>query len=98
MKKSSETTVRVTGQGDTKQKAIADALNSIQKTVLKNSTDIILRIEPKDVEVVSAHSHSRTEKFLFIFLPRKREHFRVVLDVSLDVTLLSVNEIPFTEQ
>lgn len=98
MKKSIETTVRVTGQGDTKQKAIADALNSIQKTVLKNSTDIILRIKPKDVEVVSAHSHSRTEKFLFIFLPRKREHFRVVLDVSLDVTLLSVNEIPFTEQ
>ena len=98
MKKSIETSVRVTGQGDTKQKAIADALNSIQKTVLKNSTDIILRIEPKDVEVISAHSHSRTEKFLFIFLPRKREHFRVVLDVSLDVTLLSVNEIPFTEQ
>ncbi|HGN1704287.1 TPA: DUF4312 family protein [Providencia rettgeri] len=98
MKKSIETVVRVTGQGDTKQKAIADALNSIQKTVLKNSTDIILRIEPKDVEVVSAYSHSRTEKFLFIFLPRKREHFRVVLDVSLDVTLLSVNEIPFTEQ
>ncbi|MEX9604961.1 DUF4312 family protein [Providencia huaxiensis] len=96
MKKSIETVVRVTGQGDTKQKAIADALNSIQKTVLKNSTDIILRIEPKDVEVISAHSHSRTEKFLF--LPRKREHFRVVLDVSLDVTLLSVNEIPFTEQ
>lgn len=51
MKKSIETVVRVTGQGDTKQKAIADALNSIQKTVLINSTDIILRIEPKDVEV-----------------------------------------------
>ena len=98
MKKSIETVVRGTGQGDTKQTAIADALNSIQKTVLKNSTDIILRIEPKDVEVISAHSHSRTEKFLFLFLPRKREHFRVVLDVSLDVTLLSVNEIPFTEQ
>ncbi|OBU04953.1 DUF4312 family protein [Morganella psychrotolerans] len=98
MKKSTETVVRVTGQGDTKQKAIADALNSIQKTVLKDNTDIILRIEPKDVAVISAHSQSRTEKFLFIFLPRKREHFRVVLDVSLDVTLLSVNEIPFTEQ
>ncbi len=98
MKKSIETVVRVTGQGDTKQKAIADALNSIQKTVLKDNSDIILRIEPKDVEVISAHSQSRTEKFLFIFLLRKREHFRVVLDVSLDVTLLSVNEIPFTEQ
>ncbi len=98
MKKSIETVVRVSGQGDTKQKAIADALNSIQKTVLKDNSDIILRIEPKDVEVISAHSQSRTEKFLFIFLPRKREHFRVVLDVSLDVTLLSVNEIPFTEQ
>ena len=98
MKKSIETVVRVTGQGDTKQKAIADALNSIQKTVLKDNADIILRIEPKDVEVISAYSQSRTEKFLFIFLPRKREHYRVVLDVSLDITLLSVNEIPFTEQ
>ena len=77
MKKSIEPTVRVTGQGDTKQKAIADALNSIQKTVLKNSTDIILRIEPKDVEVVSAHSHSRTEKFLFIFLTNKRLNFYI---------------------
>lgn len=38
MKKSIETTVRVTGQGDTKQKAIADALNSIQKTVLTAPT------------------------------------------------------------
>ncbi|MBO1928552.1 hypothetical protein J4731_00445 [Providencia rettgeri] len=46
--------------------------------------------------MISAHSFA-DRKFLF-FLPRKREHFRVVLDVSLDVTLLSVNEIPFTEQ
>nr|WP_314264344.1 DUF4312 family protein [uncultured Moellerella sp.] len=98
MKVSIETSVRVSGSGDTKQKAIADALNAIQRTVLKESSDIILRIEPKNVTLVTAQVASRTEKFLFLFLSRKRCHYSVVLDVSLDVTLLKVSEINFIEK
>ncbi|WP_159564308.1 DUF4312 family protein [Budvicia diplopodorum] len=95
MKEHLKTSVRVSGKGDTKQKAIADALNSVQRTVLKDTSNIILRIEPQDVEIVSASVKATTEKFLFVFLPRKRELYSVVLDVSLDVTLLNVQEIHF---
>ncbi|MCD1126772.1 DUF4312 family protein [Jinshanibacter sp. LJY008] len=95
MKEHLKTSVRVSGRGDTKQKAIADALNSVQHKVLKESTNIILRIEPQDVEIVNATVKVSNEKFLFFFLPRKREFYSVVLDVALDVTLLNVQEIHF---
>ncbi|SQI40486.1 Uncharacterised protein [Leminorella richardii] len=95
MKERLETSVRVSGRGDTKQKAIADALSAVQRTVLKESSNIILRIEPVDVEVVQATVKVTNEKFLFFFLPRKRELYSVVLDVALDVTLLNVQEIHF---
>ncbi len=67
MKEHLKTSVRVSGKGDTKQKAIADALNAVQRTVLKGSSNIILRIEPQDVEIVSASVKASTEKFLFVF-------------------------------
>ncbi|GKX61906.1 DUF4312 family protein [Pragia fontium] len=95
MKEHLKTSVRVSGRGDTKQKAIADALNSVQRTVLKESSNIILRIEPLDVEVINATVKVTKEKFLFVFFPRDREFYSVVLDVALDVTLLNVQEIRF---
>ncbi|OTA20573.1 cytoplasmic protein [Xenorhabdus beddingii] len=95
MKASRETAVRVSGSGDSRQKAIADALNAVQRTVLQGSSHIILRIEPKDVAIVSATRQVTTEKFLFFFLPRQREHYSVVLDVTVNVTLLDVESIHF---
>ncbi|MCW7761624.1 DUF4312 family protein [Photorhabdus luminescens] len=95
MKKYLKTSVRVNGQGDTKQQAIADALNSVQRKVLKETNNIILRIEPQNVEIVSAAIKVINEKFLFFFFPRKREFYSVILDVALDVTLLNIQEIHF---
>ncbi|MDE9442745.1 DUF4312 family protein [Xenorhabdus bovienii] len=97
MKELIETSVRVSGSGDTKQKAIADALNAVQRTVLQGTSHIILRIEPKDVTIVSAISKVTTEKFLFFFLPRQREHYSVVLDVFVNVSLLDVRAIHFRQ-
>ncbi|MEK9497254.1 DUF4312 family protein [Photorhabdus sp. P32] len=95
MKKHLKTSVRVNGQGETKQQAIADALNAVQRTVLKETNNIILRIEPQNVEIVSAAIKVINEKFLFLFFPRKREFYSVILDVALDVTLLNIQEIHF---
>ncbi|MDX7986072.1 DUF4312 family protein [Xenorhabdus sp. 12] len=97
MKESFETSVRVSGSGDSRQKAIADALNSVQRTVLQGTSHIILRIEPKDISIVSAVCKVTTEKFLFFFLPRRREHYSVVLDVDVSVTSLDVQAISFEE-
>lgn len=98
MKQKMETSVRVNSQGNSRQKALADALSSIQRTVLKNTDNILLRIEPKGVTVISAKVKTTTERLLFLCLPRKREYFSVVLDVSLDIILLNVKEITFTAE
>lgn len=54
MKESITTTVTVSGNGNTKQAAFSSALNNIQKTILKDNEQVILRIEPVDVKLINA--------------------------------------------
>lgn len=96
MKQHRQTTVRVTGVGESKQRAFAVALNSVQREILKQNNAILLRIEPIDVDVVSAMRKTTVEKFLFFFLPRKKEQFTVVLDVSVDIHYVDVEPVDFT--
>ena len=95
MRKIEQVQVRVTGQGDSKQRALAIALNQVQKQMLKNTNNVMLRIEPLDVSVVSAIEKITTERFLFIFLPRKKTFYDITLDVSVNVTFLDLNDIKF---
>ncbi len=95
MRKIEQVQVRVTGQGDSKQRALAIALNQVQKQMLKNTNNVMLRIEPLDVSVVSATEKITTERFLFIFLPRKKAFYDITLDVSVNVTFLDLNDIKF---
>lgn len=96
MKENQQTTVRVQGTGNSKQRAFAAALSGVQSEVLKNNYNIILRIEPLDVQVVSATEKTITEKFLFFFFPRKKETYSVVLDVSVDLCFVDMSKINFT--
>lgn len=98
MKKSQQLTVRVKGKGDSKQKAFATALSQVQREVLKNTSNVILRIEPLDLQVVDAKENITTEKFLFFFLPRKRQFYEVTLDITVDMTFIDLNGIEFTSK
>lgn len=96
MKVQTTTTVRVRGRGETKQKAFAAALSSVQRTVLdQNANNILLRIQPLDVAVVKAIEVKRREKFFFFFFPRDRVMYDIILDVEIDVTTIDVQEIEF---
>ena len=59
MKEQFTTTVSVTGKGESKTRAFADALNHVQAAVMKTSPHILLRIEPQDVEVVHERKRGR---------------------------------------
>jgi uncharacterized protein (TIGR03578 family) len=74
MKKQEQILVRVKGHGDSKQRTFSNALSQVQKEVLKNTNNILLRIEPIDIQVVSAIEKIVMERFLFIFYQEKR-HF-----------------------
>ena len=98
MKKVIETKVRIEGKGDSKEKALNYALGNIQKKIMEEyKGNMIIRIEPVNVDVVEAMETSYTERFLFIFAPRVRKKYRVVLDVDVQLFLLDVESINFSE-
>lgn len=92
----SEQTVNVSGTGENKAAAFSDALNHVQKEILKQSSDIILRIEPNDVTIISAEERTYTERFLFFFLPRKRKTYHVKLSVHVAVMKIDLQAVEFT--
>lgn len=73
MKEHYTTSVKVEGKGDSKAKAFASALANVQGTVLKSTSNILLRIEPQDVSVLKAEEKITKEKFLFSFYREKEK-------------------------
>ncbi|QTL95384.1 DUF4312 family protein [Aeromonas jandaei] len=97
MKESFTTKVTVSGKGTTRQQAFASALSQVQPTLLKDNQQVLLRIEPVDVQVLKAEESVRVEKFLFFFLPRQRREYRVQLEITVQVTSLDVARVTFTQ-
>jgi len=95
MKEQFTTTVTVSGKGDTKGKAFADALSRVQSTVLRSTNKILLRIEPQDVQVIRAQESVRKEKFLFFFLARERRTYSVELEITVNVTVIDTDKVQF---
>lgn len=98
MKEQFTTTVSVTGKGETRSRAFADALSHIQAKVLQSTHYILLRIEPQDVQVVRAVERIKKEKFLFFFLPREKRHYQVELAVTVNVNAIDTEKVEFTTQ
>ncbi|AXV32758.1 DUF4312 family protein [Aeromonas jandaei] len=97
MKENFTTRVTVSGKGTTRQQAFASALSQVQPTLLKDNQQVLLRIEPVDVQVLKAEESVRVEKFLFFFLPRQRREYRVQLEITVQVTSLDVARVTFTQ-
>lgn len=90
------TKVRVEGKGDSKEKALNVALGNIQKKIMNEyDGNMIIRIEPLNIDIVEAIETSYIERFLFIFLPRERSKYVVKLDVEVNLSLLAVEEVHF---
>lgn len=95
MNKKFLTTLEIEGKGKTKELAINTALGTIQKKVMKKFDNIILRIEPVNISVIEAKEINYTERFLFIFFPRKVKQYYVKLEIKVNIFLMDVESIPF---
>lgn len=95
MQKRFESSVTVSGRGDSKAQACADALSGVQRAVTAAGHPVLLRIEPMRVTVVAAEEIRRRERFLFFFLPRDRLSYAVTLEVEVSVTALDIEAVPF---
>ncbi|MGL4545707.1 MAG: DUF4312 family protein [Plesiomonas sp.] len=96
MKEQFTSTVTVSGKGNTKQSAFAAALSQVQNKMLKESSQVLLRIEPVDVTIINATHRTITDKFLFFFLSRRKDEFSVTLDVKVNVSTVDPEKITFT--
>ncbi|CAY72914.1 hypothetical protein EPYR_00558 [Erwinia pyrifoliae DSM 12163] len=96
MKEQFTTTVKVSGKGNSKTKAFADALSQVQNTVLKSSNKVLLRIEPVEVKVLRAGVGVSKEKFLFFFLAREKRLYSVELEIVVNVAAIATDRVEFT--
>ncbi|MFC6182083.1 DUF4312 family protein [Lactiplantibacillus daowaiensis] len=91
-----EQTVQVSGQGETKQKAFASALSQIQKQIVADTAQVTLQIQPLTVTPIDLTATTYTERFLFLFFPRKRTTFNVTLAVTVQLNTIALPSLDFT--
>ncbi|MBV7390671.1 DUF4312 family protein [Enterococcus alishanensis] len=95
--KTTQKKVIVNGKGDSKQHAFAAALGEIQQKLMQES-EVLLRVEPLEVEVLAATEQTFTERFLFFFFPRKRTNYQVQLAVTVEVSEIDLTLVPFMQE
>ncbi|MGX6961921.1 DUF4312 family protein [Vagococcus xieshaowenii] len=89
--------VMVEGKGENKTAAFASALSSIQTKLIKGSDDVILKLSPIDIEVISAKHEVSKEKFMFFFFPREKHHYEVSLRVTVEQTYVPIADVAFDD-
>ncbi|EUJ42124.1 hypothetical protein BCAMP_00800 [Brochothrix campestris FSL F6-1037] len=66
--------------------------------MLQSSNDVIVRIEPIDIEMLEATATHETERFLFFFFKRDKVTYQVKLNVTIELTKIVVENIAFKER
>nr|WP_239092056.1 DUF4312 family protein [Streptomyces sp. SID14478] len=87
--------MRLSGSGPTRDKAFATAIGQVQAEVGKRTDGVAFRVEPLDLDVVSAVEHRWTERFLGFLFPRTRRRFEITLRVDVQVASLDLDALDF---
>ena len=61
-------------------------------------SNVLLRIEPVNVDILKAVENKYTERFLFFFFPRQRISYEVEISVTVAVTEIKLADISFSQQ
>jgi uncharacterized protein (TIGR03578 family) len=98
MYRESEQIVTANGAAETKQGAFQQALTRMKATISKSTGDLLLQIEPRDVEVVAARQTSYREKFLGVLFPRTRTRYEVTIRVTVKLRSVDLDQVHFIEK
>ncbi|NRR00816.1 DUF4312 family protein [Brevibacillus sp. RS1.1] len=91
-------TLRLSGSGDTKEGAFNRIFSQIKHVVARQTNDLVVRIEPVGVSIVSATEIVKYERFLGLFFPRKRTRYDITVDIQVRLGLVQVENITFQQQ
>ncbi|MFG7942245.1 DUF4312 family protein [Streptomyces cacaoi] len=88
--------LRLTGSGPSRHKAFADAMAQVQRAAGERAPGVCYRVEPVDLQVVSAVEHRWTERFLGLLFARTRSRFELTLRIEVRVAALDLDGLDFT--
>lgn len=89
-------TLHLTGSGPTRERAFAAAMAQVQHAVGERTTGVCFRVEPVDLEVVSAVEHRWTERFLGVLFPRRRAGYELTLRIEVRAAALDLDAVDFS--
>lgn len=90
-----EVTLTLTGTGESERAAFQHILNEMKKQVTRNDADMMLQIEPRNMEVLSAVRTVRTEKFLGILFPRTRTRYEIKATITVMLRYMDLSKIEY---
>lgn len=90
--------LRLTGSGDTKEGAFNKIFGQIKHVVARQTSDLVVRIEPVRIEVVSSTESMYKERLFGLFFPRTRTRYDITVDIQVRLGVVDVASIPFQTQ
>lgn len=98
MYKDVECTLELLGVGNTKEEAINDIFAKVKPQVGKEINEPVVRIEPKNMEILRAHEKIYTERLFGLFLPRRRSRYELKVKLTVDLKVIELTKITFEQE
>ncbi|MBQ1477277.1 MAG: DUF4312 family protein [Erysipelotrichaceae bacterium] len=73
-----------------KEDAVNAAFRNLRAEIAKKDNCLIVYMKPTAVYVKELQTEEYTEKFLFFFMPRKKENVKVTLEVAVEYEALEI--------
>lgn len=98
MYKEMNMTLRLSGRAETKEGAFNKIFGQIKQMVARQTSDLVVRIEPVAVEVVTATQTIQKERLFGLFFPRTRTNYDITVDIQVRLGVVEIETIRFQQQ
>lgn len=98
MYKELDYTLTLHGSGESKEAAFQQVFGQIKNKLAREIPELILRIEPMDVEVLKASQSTYKERFLGILFPRNRTKYTIEARILVRLRVIELSKIEFAEE
>ena len=76
--------------GNSKKKIYSNIFQNLRQEVFDDISGIILKIEPEEVYKLKEEKNEYTEKFLWLFMPRKKVEYKVKLKIVVSIKYIQL--------
>lgn len=82
----------VSGDGSNLNEAVGSIFQTMRKQIFIEFDKPIIHLEAKEVYFEEMKIDKKTEKFLFIFMPREKQYFTITARIVVEVKYIDLKE------